>query len=110
MLTGCCEGVLVPDGGIACDPCTGVGNPGTAGIGVDSGGSGATGSGVTLSRGRAMSRGTGGSGVRVSCGSFDDGGGGSLNWAIDGFIIGKPFVPLSEAPTKLVRSKLALVK
>jgi hypothetical protein len=27
-----------------------------------------------------------------------------------GFIIGKPLVPLSEAPTKLVRSRLVLVR
>lgn len=113
MLTGCCEGVLVPDfGGITCDRCTGVGNLGTGGMGVDSVGSGAIGaigSGATLSRGTGND-GRGGSGASVSCGSFDGGRGGSLDWAIDGFIIGKPFVPLSEAPTKLVCSRLALVK
>ena len=36
--------------------------------------------------------------------------GGSRSWAMGGFIIGKPLVPLSEAPTKLVRSRLVLVR
>ncbi len=36
--------------------------------------------------------------------------GGSRSWAMGGFIIGNPLVPLSEAPTKLVRSRLVLVR
>ena len=86
MLASCGKGVGVS--GLA-----GIGGGATRSIrGNDGSGGGAKTSGLLSgdSRGRR-----GGSGGRLASG---------------GFIIGTPLVPLSEAPTKRVRSKLALVK
>ena len=100
---------------------------GAEGVGLRLGNSGAvgsTGNGGTLSI-RAAGSLSGGNGLmvgnelsriggRVSGGSglmvgneLRDGNG---SWATGGFIIGTPFVPFSEAPTKLLLSKLALVR
>ena len=95
---------------------------GGAGMGFDR--TGAVGKdGVSRVDGRSwigVERGNGGNEGRFNRGNeLRDGGGmvnrgnelGSTgNWAIGGFTIGNPRVPSSEAPTRLVRSKLALVK
>ena len=128
MLAVCCEGVLVPCvGAIVCGSPTGLGSTGAAcnageAETEDCGGRANTGGeGVTDNRGgRANTGGKGG--IEYSCGrarfkggkgvadNRDNGRGGTGSWAMGGFIIGKPLVPLSEAPTKLVRSRLVFVR
>ncbi len=76
--------------------------------------------GIDNRGGRTTARGKGGIDNRGGRATFkggkrvtdnrDNERGGSDSWAMGGFIIGKPLVPLSEAPTKLVRSRLVLVR
>ncbi len=78
---------------------------GTEGIGLglgDSGAVGCTGNGFMdgLEFARSGAWGSGGNGLRE----------GNATSASGGFIIGTPFVPVSKAPSKLVLSKLALVR
>jgi len=76
--------------------------------------------GIENCGGRTTARGKGGIDNRGGRATFkggkrvtdnrDNERGGSGSWAMGGFIIGKPLVPLSEAPTKLVRSRFVLVR
>ena len=128
MLAVCCEGVLVPCvGPTVCASPTGLGSTGAAcnagegeieycggratnagKRGIEDCGSGRTArgkGGIEYSCGRARFK--GGKGVADN---RDNGRGGTGSWAMGGFIIGNPLVPLSEAPTKLVRSRLVFVR
>ena len=128
MLAVCCEGVLVPCvGPTACGSPTGLGSTGAAcnagKRGIEDCGSRATNAGkrgIEYCGSRVSTCRKGGIEYRSGRATFNGGKdvtdnrdnrlGGSRSWAMGGFIIGNPLVPLSEAPTKLVRSRLVLVR
>ena len=128
MLAVCCEGVLVPCvGPTACGSPTGLGSTGAAcnagKRGIEDCGGRATNAGkrgIEYCGSRVSTCRKGGIEYRSGRATFNGGKdvtdnrdnrlGGSRSWAMGGFIIGNPLVPLSEAPTKLVRSRLVLVR
>lgn len=121
MLAGCsedCEGVLVScPGKIGCGAGASFGSTGAVGTDGVSRVDGRRGFGCS---GTGAERGTDGNGGMFNCGNGGSDRGDRFNrgnepgstgrLATGGFIIGNPLVPLSEAPIKLVRSRLALVK
>ena len=92
------------------EDCGGRANTGGEGVTDNRGGRANTGGkgGINNCGGRARFK--GGKGGKGVADNLDNGRGGTGSWAMGGFIIGKPLVPLSEAPTKLVRSRLVLVR
>ena len=128
MLAVCCEEVLVPCvGPTACGSPTGLGSTGAAcnagKRGIEDCGGRATNAGkrgIEYCGSRVSTCRKGGIEYRSGRATFNGGKdvtdnrdnrlGGSRSWAMGGFIIGNPLVPLSEAPTKLVRSRFVLVR
>ena len=116
MFSGCLEdgeGVLVSclgkigcGAGIGLDKTGAVGNDGVNRV------DGRSWSGVELGNGGKEGRFKGANERRDGGGIVNRGNelGSAGRLAIGGFIIGNPRVPSSEVPTKLVRSKLALVR
>lgn len=101
-----CLGKIGFGAGIGLDRTGGVGNDGVNRV------DGRSGSGVERGKGGKEGRFNGRNDRRDGGDRFNRGNelGSAGRLAIGGFIIGNPRVPSSEAPTKFVRSKLALVR